>query len=211
MGRGHLNWVVGSYPRELVGGKRWTWMDPRKDVDRRRVGVDVLERGQTETDEYKARQRRSALGGADIWSRHGRRTDASRLQGETGERRDGGEEKRRGGGGGTGDTEGTCYALRDMAEARGIHNFVKTKMLRSCLGGVAFFLVSRNVQARLSLRPSHLPSPRRLLRVLILLLPRFSLFLPPFRPPGVLLVRVTSAHHPLLVSPVMRRGMRNVL
>lgn len=39
-----------------------------------------------------------------------------------------------------------------MAEACGIHNFVKTKMLRSCLGGVAFFLVSRNVQARL---PSH--------------------------------------------------------
>lgn len=56
------------------------------------------------------------------------------------------------------DTEGTCYALRDMAEARGIHNFVKTKMLRSCLGGVAFFLVSRNVQARLSLRPSSCPS-----------------------------------------------------
>lgn len=58
----------------------------------------------------------------------------------------------------TGDTEGTCYALRDMAEARGIHNFVKTKMLRSCLGGVAFFLVSRNVQARFSLRPSSLGS-----------------------------------------------------
>lgn len=54
-----------------------------------------------------------------------------------------------------------------MAEARGIHNFVKTKMLRSCLGGVAFFLVSRNVQARLSLRPSSLgpcplPFPRSL-------------------------------------------------
>lgn len=57
------------------------------------------------------------------------------------------------------DTEGTCYALRDMAEARGIHNFVKTKMLRSCLGGVAFFLVSRNVQARLSLRPSSSAPP----------------------------------------------------
>lgn len=28
----------------------------------------------------------------------------------------------------------TCYALRDMTEACGIHNFVKTKMLRSCLG-----------------------------------------------------------------------------
>ena len=43
------------------------------------------------------------------------------------------------------DTEGTCYALRDMAEACGIHNFVETKMLRSCLGGATFFLVSRNV------------------------------------------------------------------
>lgn len=82
--------------------------------------------------------------------------------GENGERRDGVEEpelrrrrrrRRRWRRNGR-DTEGTCYALRDMAEARGIHNFVKTKMLRSCLGGVAFFLVSRNVQARLSLRPS---------------------------------------------------------
>lgn len=44
------------------------------------------------------------------------------------------------------DTEGTCYALRDIAAACGIHNFVKTKMLRSCLGGATFFLVSRNVQ-----------------------------------------------------------------
>lgn len=59
-------------------------------------------------------------------------------------------EQRSEGGGRAGDTEGTCYALRDMAEACGIHNFVKTKMLRSCLGGVAFFLVSRNVQPRRS-------------------------------------------------------------
>lgn len=45
------------------------------------------------------------------------------------------------------DTEGTCYALKDMTEACGIHNSVKTKMLWSCcLGEVAFFLVSRNVQ-----------------------------------------------------------------
>lgn len=29
--------------------------------------------------------------------------------------------------------ERSCYALRDMAAACGIHNFVKTKMLRSCL------------------------------------------------------------------------------
>lgn len=175
-------------------------MDPRKDVDQRRrqCGCGCASYGQTETDECedKERQRRSALGEADIWSRHGRRTDASRLQtqGETGERRDGGEERRcsRGRGGGTGDTEGTCYALRDMAEARGIHNFVKTKMLRSCLGGVAFFLVSRNVQARLSLRssslrPSYLPRPYVLLFAFSSssLRSSLSLFLPLFRPPGV--------------------------
>lgn len=83
------------------------------------------------------------------------------------------------------DTEGTCYALRDMAEARGIHNFVKTKMLRSCLGGVAFFLVSRNVQARLSLRPSSSclslslrHPPRRFFPLPPSAPPRFSL-LPP--------------------------------
>lgn len=78
------------------------------------------------------------------------------------------------------DTEGTCYALRDMAEARGIHNFVKTKMLRSCLGGVAFFLVSRNVQARLSLLPSSYlsPCPFALLHAAFSLLPLLdSLFL----------------------------------
>lgn len=145
---------------------------------------------------------------------------------ETGgeERRRGGEGGERGGGGGTGDTEGTCYALRDMAEARGIHNFVKTKMLRSCLGGVAFFLVSRNVQARLSrrpssLRPSYRPRPFFLSTAVLSsssldslsLSLAVSLFPPLFRSPGVLLVRVTSAHHPLLVSPVMRCGMRNVL
>lgn len=104
--------------------------------------------------------------------------DASRLQtprsrggeGEDGrpaERREGRRRRRRrgrrGGGDGenAGDTEGTCYALRDMAEARGIHNFVKTKMLRSCHGGVAFFLVSRNVQPRLSLCPSFPGCPLR--------------------------------------------------
>lgn len=35
--------------------------------------------------------------------------------------------------GGEGHREETCYALREMAEACGIHNFVKTKMLRWCL------------------------------------------------------------------------------
>lgn len=135
-------------------------------------------------------------------------------------RRNDGGGRRVGGvrGGGTGDTEGTCYALRDMAEARGIHNFVKTKMLRSCLGGVAFFLVSRNVQARLSLRSSSLgpfpslgplslqPPPSPSARLFLL-----SCSFPLLRSPGALLVRVTSAYHPFLVSPVMRRGMRNVL
>lgn len=155
----------------------------------------------------------------------------SRLQtrGENGERRDGVEEpelrrrrrrwwRRRWRRNGR-DTEGTCYALRDMAEARGIHNFVKTKMLRSCLGGVAFFLVSRNVQARLSLRSSSsspllVPSPSSASffpssssPLLGSLFPVLSFVLPLC----VLLVRVTSAHHPFLVSPVMRRGMRNVL
>ena len=43
-------------------------------------------------------------------------------------------------------TEGTCYALRDMSEACRIHNSVKTKMLRSCHFAVTFFLVSWNVQ-----------------------------------------------------------------
>lgn len=96
---------------------------------------------------------------------------------ETTEESGAGEEED--GDGGTGDTEGTCYALRDMAEARGIHNFVKTKMLRSCLGGVAFFLVSRNVQARLF--PSVLLVPFLLSarRSLPPSSPRFLLFFPP--------------------------------
>lgn len=156
------------------------------------------EHGETETVE---RGRQGArYGAADIWPRHGRRTDVSRLQ-TRGERR----KKRRRGRAGVAEererhTEGTCYALRDMAEARGIHNFVKTKMLRSCLGGVAFFLVSRNVQARLSLRPaaacpflSLCPSPRRFFSPSLSLSPpsRFSLSRPLLRPAGVLLVRVT--------------------
>lgn len=111
------------------------------------VGVDVSRADKRRrTDAAVACYRR----GADTRPRYGRRTDASRLQ-RPGKRTAKEETMEESGGrrGGTGDTEGTCYALRDMAEARGIHNFVKTKMLRSCLGGVAFFLVSRNVQARL--------------------------------------------------------------
>lgn len=141
------------------------------------VGVDVSRADRRRrTDAAVACYRR----GTDTRPRYGRKTDASRLQRpeertakeetmeESGERR-----------GGTGDTEGTCYALRDMAEARGIHNFVKTKMLRSCLGGVAFFLVSRNVQARLFpsvlLVPSLLPAQRSL-RPLLSFLPLHDVF-----------------------------------
>lgn len=197
-------------------------MDPRKDVDRH-VGVDVARADEeTETDGYGDVERGGRQGARyerQIYSpgmEEGQTCPGCR-PGENGERRDDVEEPelrrrrcRRNGR----DTEGTCYALRDMAEARGIHNFVKTKMLRSCLGGVAFFLVSRNVQARLSLRPSSCPSlslcppPRRFFPP-----PPswFSLSPPLLRPAGVLLVRVTSAYHPFLVSPVMRRGMRNVL
>lgn len=138
----------------------------------RRVGVDVA-RARTD-----GRMRRRRRGGVDkervtgsrymapAWKKDRRVPVAD--PGRTAKEETVEESRQRRRKRGTGDTEGTCYALRDMAEARGIHNFVKTKMLRSCLGGVAFFLVSRNVQARLSLalrpRPSRPTSPLRLLR-----------------------------------------------
>lgn len=157
-----------------------------------------MEEGRTVADPGRERRKKRRRGRAGVAEEEGRPRKRWRRNGR--------------------DTEGTCYALRDMAEARGIHNFVKTKMLRSCLGGVAFFLVSRNVQARLSLRPSSCLSlslrhpPRRFFPLPPLRPLLGSLFfLLSLRPAGVLLVRVTSAHHPFLVSPVMRRGMRNVL
>lgn len=149
------------------------------------VGVDVTRADKRRrTDTAAACDRR----GADMYDpgmgEGQTRPGCRETRGENDERRDDGrvESGEEEGDGGTGDTEGTCYALRDMAEARGIHNFVKTKMLRSCLGGVAFFLVSRNVQA--CLFPSVLlvplarlfPLPRS--TVPSSSSPRFSLFPP---------------------------------
>lgn len=203
-------------------------------TDEQRTRADTMPRG--------ARDRQGACYEERIYSgvrACGRRTAETRPPGEPGEERTRRKkrrrwkrelERRRNGR----HTEGTCYALRDMAEARGIHNFVKTKMLRSCLGGVAFFLVSRNVQARLSLLlpPFLVPAVPHSCRLLVPSRPPARLSFspsPPFPPlplpHGFLSFssspssqaeclpssKFTSAHHPFLVSPVMRRGMRNVL
>lgn len=154
-----------------------------------------MEEGQTRPGYCRIRGERSERRGR--WKRRGMTEEEEEKEvKEVEEEKEDEEEEKR-------EIEGTCYALRDMAEARGIHNFVKTKMLRSCLGGVAFFLVSRNVQARLA--PSVLrllvralfPSSRSLvpsvssvaLGSALLSLLSCSSF-PLLRTPGGLLVRV---------------------